>query len=57
MPWQVTDNDGVTDTYDSKRDVVSCIESAMSDDEYIEAARDWGWRIKEIVVKQKQEDA
>lgn len=55
MAWQLTDSDGETDVYASKRDVVEAIKMSMTDEEYIEAARDWGWKIKEVTAPVAQE--
>ena len=56
MPWQITDGDGVTDIYESKRDAAEAIKSSMCQDDYIEAARDWGWKVREIsATEEKQE--
>lgn len=56
MPYQVTDNDGITDIYESKRDAAEAIKYSMCHDDFIEAARDWGWTVKEVqATKDKQE--
>lgn len=56
MPWQITDDES-TDVYPHKWHVIDAIKMAMEDDDYLEVAEGWGWRVREVTAtNEKQED-
>lgn len=51
MAWELTDEE-TTDTYPTQFDVINAIKLAMTKEDYLEVARGWGWRVKEVPEKE-----